>query len=90
MYGDNNNVSERSIHIILEASGRVGSKGLGSSLFIVVDTFIDKSVRHNIASSIWCNLPTNSRDLEKLDHDYEFVTEFEFNRILDILYISHN
>ncbi|PKY47591.1 hypothetical protein RhiirA4_462853 [Rhizophagus irregularis] len=84
MYRYGNDVSERSMFMVPEASGRVGSKGLGRNLSMVVDTFVDEFVRRNIASSICCDLPTNSSDPEKLGYYYECVAEFGFNHIIVI------
>ncbi|CAG8557119.1 1188_t:CDS:2 [Paraglomus brasilianum] len=77
-----NNDSEETMHIMPEASERDGSKGLGGSLSMVVDTFVDESVRRNLASSIWCEL--DGSDLERLGYYYECVAEFGFNHIIAI------
>ncbi|RGB40465.1 hypothetical protein C1646_687788 [Rhizophagus diaphanus] len=73
-----------SMSILREASGRVESNGLGGSSYMLVDTFVDESVRRNIASSIRCDLPANSCDPEMLNHYYECVAEFGFNHIIVI------
>lgn len=67
-----------------EASGLVGSKGLGGSLLMIVDTFVSESVRCNIASSIRYDLDINGADPERLDNFYECVVEFGFDHIIVI------
>ncbi|RIA99381.1 hypothetical protein C1645_811635 [Glomus cerebriforme] len=84
MHRYRNNISKKSIYIMPEASKQVESKGLSGSLSMVVDTFVDESIRHNLASSIWCDLPTNSSDPKKLGYYYECVAEFGFNHIIVI------
>ena len=81
-YRNTNGDNEKSMHILPEASGRVRSKRLGGSLPMLVDTFEDESIRRNIASSIRCDLPTNSCDPEKLIYNYEYIAEFGFNHII--------
>ena len=83
VHKNRNNVSDRSMYTLPEASERVESKGLGGSLSIVVDTF-DESVRRNLASSMGYDLLTNGSDLEKLDYYYECVAEFGINHIIVI------
>ncbi|RGB43343.1 hypothetical protein C1646_749915 [Rhizophagus diaphanus] len=77
-------VSERTMCMVPKGSERVESKGLGYDLSMVVDTFVDESVRRNLASSIWCDLSINSSDPEKLSYYYECVAEFGFNHIIVI------
>ncbi|CAB4425129.1 unnamed protein product [Rhizophagus irregularis] len=84
MHSNENNVSKRSICILPTASEQVGLERLNSSLYMVVDTFVDESVRRNLASSILCDLPTNSADPEKLGCYYKCIAEFGFNHIIVI------
>jgi hypothetical protein len=63
-----------------EGSERNESEGLGCSMSMVFDTFVDEFVRCNIAASIYITL-INSKDLEKLDDFYEFIAEFGFEHI---------
>ncbi|CAB4384407.1 unnamed protein product [Rhizophagus irregularis] len=84
LHSNENDVSERSMCILPTASERVGSEGLGDSLYMVVDTFVDESVRRNLASYILCDLPTNSADPDKLGCYYKCVAEFGFNHIIVI------
>ncbi|CAB5205733.1 unnamed protein product [Rhizophagus irregularis] len=73
------------VYFMPEASGLVGSKGLGGSLLMIVDTFVSESVRCNIASSIRYDLDINGADPERLDNFYECVVEFGFDHII-VLY----
>ncbi|CAB5384377.1 unnamed protein product [Rhizophagus irregularis] len=60
---------------MLESSGRNESEGLDLGVSMVVYTFVDESVRRNIASSIHIRL-IDSKDLEKHDDFYEPIAEF--------------
>uniref|UniRef100_U9TCX8 Uncharacterized protein n=1 Tax=Rhizophagus irregularis (strain DAOM 181602 / DAOM 197198 / MUCL 43194) TaxID=747089 RepID=U9TCX8_RHIID len=80
----NQHENEKSICILPTASEQVGLEGLNGSLYMVVDTFVDESVRRNLASSILCDLPTNSADPEKLGCYYKCIAEFGFNHIIVI------
>ncbi|PKC01776.1 hypothetical protein RhiirA5_381473 [Rhizophagus irregularis] len=84
MHSNENNVCKRSICILPTASEQVGLEGLNGSLYMVVDTFVDESVCRNLASSILCDLPTNSADPEKLGCYYKCIAEFGFNHIIVI------
>ncbi|GBC13970.2 hypothetical protein GLOIN_2v1477433 [Rhizophagus irregularis DAOM 181602=DAOM 197198] len=68
---------------MLESSGRNESEGLGLGVSMVVYTFVDESVRRNIASSIHIRL-IDSKDLEKHDDFYEPIAEFGFEHIIVI------
>jgi len=72
------------VYEMSESSVQSESKGLGcNNNVLVVDTFVDESVRCKIASSICNHLSTNS-DLGTLDYFYEWVAEFGFDHIIVI------
>lgn len=58
-------ISDELVYKMSESSGRTESEGLGRSVSMVVDTFVDESVRRNIAVSIHITL-VDSKDLETL------------------------
>jgi hypothetical protein len=85
IHRNENNARDETMCILQKTSGRVESKGLGDdSSCMIVDTFVDESVRRNLASSISYDLPTNSADPEKLGCYYRCVAKFGFNHIIVI------
>ena len=67
-----------SVFKMSEGSERNESEGLGCSVSMVFNTFVDEFV---VAASIYITL-INSKDLEKLDDFYEFIAEFGFEHII--------
>lgn len=85
IHKNENDACNRTMCILQKTSGQVESKELGDdSSCMIVDTFVDKSVCHNLASSILYDLPTNSADPEKLGCYYRCVAKFGFNYIIVI------
>ncbi|CAB4375794.1 unnamed protein product [Rhizophagus irregularis] len=66
-----------------ESSKQNESKGLGLSVSMVVCTFVDESIRRNIAASIHITF-IDSKDLEKHDNFYEYIAEFGFEYIIPL------
>jgi len=71
-----------SMYKMSEGSEQNESKGLGR-VAMIVETFVDESVRRNITASVGKNLYTNN-DLEKLDYFYEWIAKFGFDHIIVI------
>ncbi len=77
------NGSDGPVFTLSEDSERNALEGLGRSVSMVVDTFVDESVCHNIVDSIY-NTLVDSKDLEIHNDFYEFVAEFGFEHIIII------
>jgi hypothetical protein len=80
---EHKNGGDGSVSNMSESSEQNESEGLGLSVSMVVCTFVDESVRRNIAASIHIPL-IDSKDLEKHDDFYEYIAEFGFEHIIVI------
>ncbi|RGB25591.1 hypothetical protein C1646_675446 [Rhizophagus diaphanus] len=80
---EHKNGGDGPVYKMSESSGRNVSEGLGLSVSMVVYTFVDKSVRRNIAASIHITLIDNE-DLERHDDFYgEVELKLKSNKRLD-------
>ncbi|CAG8720985.1 uncharacterized protein OCT59_018553 [Rhizophagus irregularis] len=81
------NDSDGPVSNISESSEQNESEGLGLSVSMIVCTFVDESIRHNIAASIHITL-IDSKDLEKHDNFYEYIAEFGFEYIIQEMQLA--
>ncbi|RIA85658.1 hypothetical protein C1645_830465 [Glomus cerebriforme] len=89
LHNNTNNVANEPLFTLSKDSEQIESKSLGHNMFLVVDAFVDKSVRYNIAASISRNLSTNGSDPKMLEYYYQWVAELGFEHIIVIREMSY-